>query len=187
MILTGDIAAPSLKHSTQLALIFNEFGQIFHGRTLLCNLEGLLSERIIESQKPILSNHPSVINALKNRGSVIAALANNHILDLPEHFNTSIELLRQNKIYYTGAGRTHDDAERPVTIIEDGRQILVLNACWNFLLYNHDNPTKGIHIAEINEDRLLDRVSSVRISNPDAVIIVYLHWSFDLEIGRAHV
>jgi len=181
MIITGDIAAPGLKHSIQLSVIFNEFRSIFQGKSLLCNLEGLLGEQISVTRKPVLSNHPSVISVLKNRGSVIAALANNHILDLPEYFDTSVELLKQTGIFYTGAGKTQKDAELPVNIIEDKKHFFILNACWDFLLYNHDNPTKGIHVAEINEASLLDRVLSLRKGNPNAVIIVYLHWSFDLE------
>lgn len=181
MIITGDIAAPSLKHSTQLSVIFNEFRSIFQGKTLLCNLEGLLGEQIAETRTPVLNNHPSVISVLKNRGSVIAALANNHILDLPEYFDKTIELLKSNSIAVTGAGRTRDKAEIKTVISEDEQQIIVLNACWNFLLYNHNNPTDGIYVAEINEARILDGVSTTRKENPDAIVIVYLHWSFDLE------
>lgn len=181
MILTGDLAVPSQNHSRQLEQVFEKYSTIFQNKILICNFEGLINEQQFKLNEPILYNHPSVIESLVKRGPVVAALANNHIIDLPGQFDNTIKSFKYNKIFFAGAGRSRSEAEMPVIFNEDGKEIILLNACWDFLLYNHKNPTMGLYVAEIKEDKLINSVTNLRKERNNAAIIVFLHWNFDLE------
>jgi hypothetical protein len=181
MIITGDIAVPDELHSLNLANILGAHPNVFAGKTLVCNFEGLLSNEIVKSSEPVLSNHTSVLSVLKERGNVVACMANNHILDLPGNFDRTIDAFNDQKIIHAGAGRSSKDAEKPVLLFEDGRQVIIFNACWDFLLYNHKNPQKGVYVSVIDEYKMIDKVSDARKNYPAAAIIVFLHWNFDLE------
>lgn len=183
MLLTGDIAAPEESHSKQLLAVFDRYPEVFKNKTLVCNFEGLLYEGArLQTNKPVLYNHASILNTLTGRGKVVAALANNHILDLPANFDSTKKALTDNMIAFGGASRSRTEAENPIRFLENGREILLFNACWDFLLYHQKNPTNGIYISEISESRLIHSVTQSRKENPDASILVFLHWSFDLEI-----
>jgi hypothetical protein len=181
MIITGDIAVPDEIHSLNLANMLGAHPNVFEEKTLVCNFEGLLSNEIVKSSEPILSNHTSVLGVLKGRGNVVACLANNHILDLPGNFDRTINAFIDQKIIHAGAGRSSKDAEKPVLFFEDGRQVIIYNACWDFLLYNHKNPLRGVYVSVIDEFKMINKVSDARKNYPSAAIIVFLHWNFDLE------
>jgi hypothetical protein len=181
MIITGDIAAPNEFHSLNLANILGAHPNVFEGKTLVCNFEGLLSNEIVKSSEPVLSNHTSVLGVLKGRGNVVACMANNHTLDLPENFDRTINAFNYQKIIHAGASRNPEDAEKPALLFEDGKQVIIFNACWDFLLYNHKNPSGGVYVSAIDEDKMIRKVSDTRENYPVAAIIVFLHWNFDLE------
>jgi len=181
MIVTGDLASPTLAHTLQLEKVFRNYPDIFLRKTLVCNFEGLISEKVGIHKEPVLSNHPSIVNALLERGPVVACLANNHVLDLPARFDETICLFQGHGVHYSGAGRSLADAERPAVFIENGKEVLVFNACWDFLLYNHKNPERGVFVAEINEQKLIAQLVKVRNEKPGAAIVVAFHWNFDLE------
>ena len=182
MIFTGDIAAPEVLHSNQLAAVFNKYPSIFKNTTLICNFEGLLYEgERLQLNKPVLYNHPSVLKTLTERGKVVAGLANNHILDLPSSYDRTKEALTTYGIDFGGAGRNMTEASQPICFVDDGREIILYNACWDFLLYHQKNPSNGIYISEIKESKLLKSITTSRKEKPEVAIIVFLHWSFDLE------
>lgn len=181
MIFTGDLASPTLLHTQQLKTVFGKNRDVFQGKTLICNFEGLINKEGGVHNEPVLYNHPSVINALVERGPVVACLANNHILDLPDQYDETIRHFHENGAHHTGAGKSRAEAERPAVFEENGKEVLVFNACWDFLLYNHKNPEKGIFVAEINENELIAQIIKVRKEKPNAAIVVVLHWNFDLE------
>jgi poly-gamma-glutamate synthesis protein (capsule biosynthesis protein) len=182
MLFTGDIAAPGIKNSVELSGVFGKYPKIFKDKTLICNFEGLIHDSAEANyNKPVLYNHQETLRVLKARGSVVAGLANNHILDLPLNFNPSIKIFEELDIIYTGAGTNKPDAEQPVQFEENGRQILLFNACWDFLMYNQQNPSNGIYVAEIDEKRLIKQVGQAKAINKNISIVVFLHWNFDLE------
>jgi poly-gamma-glutamate synthesis protein (capsule biosynthesis protein) len=182
MIFTGDVASPDLNYSQKLSEVFLKHHDIFQGRVLVCNFEGLVSNEISPDHKePILFNHATITEVLAQRGPVVNGLANNHILDLPEHFDQTLETFGKRNILYSGAGKSPVDAIRPAFFIDEGKEIFLYNLCWDFLLYNQNNPSGGIYIAEIEEQKLLRAVSLTKIEHPESKVAVYLHWNFDLE------
>jgi len=181
MIIVGDIATGTESHAKDLNEVFESNINIFKGKLLLCNFEGLVNDSILSYSTPVLMNHPSVIPVLKNRGPVVAALANNHTLDLAKRFDDTISVFKSKNVYYLGAGHSSVEAANALKINESSQDVVVFNACWDFLLYNQKNPTNGIYVSLIDELNLIRKVKEVKTDNPEASIIVYLHWNFDLE------
>lgn len=181
MIFTGDIAAPLPINSLELQDVFERHADIFNNKILICNFEGLLNDEASPSIEPLLYNSPEVLNVLNKRGVVVACLANNHTLDLTANFDETIIKFKTKGIYFTGAGKSVLEAEQPAIFSDDYGEVIVFNACWDFLLYNHRNPSDNVHIALLREEKLLKAVSQAHIENPKASIVACFHWSFDLE------
>jgi hypothetical protein len=182
MIFVGDIAVANELHSQQLLAIFRDHSNLFGEEALIVNLEGLLSEEeLTESKTPVLYNHASVLKAFKQGNVRIAALANNHTLDLPERFAYTTQQLKESKILQVGAGNSEVNAVEPVLIKEGDEEVFVFNYCWDFLLYHQKNPSLDIFVAEMKEDAILLQVKKTKNDFPNASLVVYFHWSFDLE------
>lgn len=183
MIILGDIASPTPRHSELLNKVFQEHSGIFKGKSLICNFEGLINDfRKTTDNTPILFNHSTVLEVLALNNIKAVGLANNHILDLPENFNETVNLLKYNGIAFSGAATNKREASEPAHFKDMQNDVFMFNACWDFLLYHQKNPTKDVHIATINEKKLLKSVSNQRLEYPGSTILVFLHWSFDLEI-----
>jgi hypothetical protein len=183
MIVVGDIACPDVKCAADLKNIFNQHNNIFGSKTLLCNFEGLVCDDISpDTVTPVLYNHSSVLPVLQEANTKVAALANNHTLDLPGCFNASLKQLQQFGILPVGAALCRQKALAPVSFFDEGVEIICFNQCWDFLLYHQTNPTESVHVAEIDIQQLLTAISTAKLEKPSARIVVYLHWSFDLEV-----
>jgi hypothetical protein len=183
MIFLGDLASPDISSSESLHKVFLKYPEVFSGKRIICNFEGLVydgSEPIVN--EPVLYNHSSVIEVLKQNTPPVFCLANNHILDLPGQFEYSARLFDKEGILFCGAGPDMEEAEKPVLFSEGSRNFALFNVCWDFLLYNHRNPRSGIYVAEIKEEKLIERIKSFKEDYPLTSIIVYTHWSLDLEI-----
>jgi len=183
MVFVGDIASPNASASEDLSRALSENHHVFSGKRLICNLEGLIYEAIkpLSKNEPILYNHPSILEVLGQEYKTVFCLANNHILDLPEQYESTVSLFTNKSLHYCGAGRNIMEAEHPVAFCEGNCTVVLFNACWDFLLYNHKNPRSGIHVAKLKEKYLIERVREHKKAIPESYIIVYLHWSLDLE------
>lgn len=182
MIFVGDIAVANEAQSQQLLTCVRNHSKVFGEEPVIVNLEGLLSETVLTGNKsPVLYNHVSVLQALKPANVKVVALANNHTLDLPEQFAYTIQKLTEAKILCVGAGNSVVSAEEPVLIREGDEEVLVFNYCWNFLQYHQKNPSLGVFVAEMNEATILKRVKRTKIDFPHASVVIYFHWSLDLE------
>ncbi len=136
---------------------------------------------VLNGNVPLLFNHPSVLEALKIGNIKAVGLANNHVLDLPHCFSGTLQKLSEANISYTGAATTLKDAEMPAVFYKGGKPIYFFNFCWDFLLYNHKNPSSGVYVSVLNEQRLFKEILIHRKSQPKSKIVIFLHWSFDLE------
>jgi poly-gamma-glutamate synthesis protein (capsule biosynthesis protein) len=183
MIFVGDIASPNAFTSNSLDRILSENHHVFSGKRLICNLEGLIQDEIQpKSNEPVLYNHSSVLDILDREQKTVFCLANNHVLDLPGQFESTVSLLKSKDLPYCGAGKSIKEAEQPVVFYEGKSTVFLFNACWDFLLYNHKNPRSGVHVAKLKEESLIERIIEYKKATPDSHVIVYPHWSLDLEI-----
>jgi len=182
MIFTGDIASPNDQTTRLLIEFLKAQNTIFAKKCFVGNLEGLLSDRVPSTDnQPVLSNHTSLPCSMKEMIQPVFCLANNHVLDLPGAFDSTLNILKKESIPFSGAGRSMKEALAPLFFKDGDKEVLLFNACWDFLLYNHKNPTNEVYVGEIDEDWMISEVSRYRIARPESSIVVYLHWSFDLE------
>lgn len=182
MIIVGDIACPTPVLAGNLRTVFTSNPNIFGGKQILANLEGLVSSsQTTNTNSPILFNHPTSIEVLAEANVVAVGLANNHTLDLPQAFSSTIKLLNEQGIAYLGAGTSKMKAKKHVKLNIDDNEVILFNYCWDFLLYHQSNPSHGINVATIDELALIEELKCARQENRQSTIIVYLHWSFDLE------
>ncbi len=183
MIFTGDIACPNDVLATQLRRIFTDNPAVFAGKTLFGNLEGMISDdtSFLTAEEPCLFNHSSVPSVLASVGFKGVGLANNHVLDLPAQYDVTINTLQRQTLAYSGIGRSEKEAYVPALMEDEGHKIAVFSTCWDFLLYHQNNPDKGVYVAETREVFLLEHITSFIQQNTDTSVVVYVHWSFDLE------
>ena len=182
MIIVGDIASPNAACSTDLKNVFLQHRNIFDGKNLVCNFEGLICDDIDPSTNtPVLYNHSSVIEALAVANTKAVGLANNHTLDLPHCFENTVRHLMKSSIAFAGAGESEEEADKPASFFDGDTEIVLFNFCWDFLLYHQHNPSNEVYVAEIAVKELLKDIAVTKKNKPSAKIVIYLHWSFDLE------
>jgi len=182
MIFVGDIASPNSRTTEELLQFLKRNVELFGDKTLIGNLEGLLSERDPGQDKhPILFNHVKLPAALKELANPVFCLANNHVLDLPNAFELTVAALKKEGIPFGGAGTSREEAGGAIFFTEGDQEVILLNACWDFLLYHQKNPSSGVFVAELDEASLIRDLSLLKAEHPDAKLVVYLHWSLDLE------
>jgi poly-gamma-glutamate synthesis protein (capsule biosynthesis protein) len=182
MLITGDIASPSPLTSKHFSDSLENSISIFRGKTIISNLEGMLyTGESIPGQRPVLYNHPSVAESLTSFSKPVFCLANNHSLDLESQYQFTCGYLNSKNIPFTGIGTTGEQANAHLVISEGPKNIVIFNACWDFLLYKTKNPKRGIYIHEIDEIELIKHISKIKRRNFNTGVIVYLHWNLDYE------
>ncbi len=183
MIILGDIAAPDKGTAQDLQEVFKENSAIFEHKLLVANLEGLVdtSEEPLRKKTPVLFNHSDTIEVLSRWNAAALVLANNHTLDLPHRFKETARLLSLENISFTGAGASTEAAKTPVRVVDHGNDVWIFNYCWNFLFYHQRNPSNGVFLSDMNESKISNVIEQHRQLHPKSSIVVFFHWSFDLE------
>ena len=181
MIIVGDVASPNLK-TTEVIINAIEDANIDINQSVLFNLEGLITDSFSSKiEKPILFNHSSILRAFQKFDIKIAALANNHTLDLPEFLKPTKDILLHNDYKSVGAGRTSDSDFKYVVVEECGYNIYIMNSCWHFLLYHQHIKDVMETVHTIDEMKTLNWVKEIKSKDKKSKIVLYFHWSFDLE------
>ncbi len=124
----------------------------------------------------IFRAEPEWLFTLKQHGITHLNLANNHSVD---QGRAGLVDTRENVVSAgmipIGAGRTMEEAARPVLLTSSPRKVYVLAslqlALENFA-YLSEKPT----VSQEDFDTLVERVRHLRSSEPDSYIIVTLHW-----------
>lgn len=183
MIILGDIASPNVAFSQHVSDFFVANKKLLESESILFNLEGLIAdEQDLSDNSPVLFNHSSIAHVFKNYPNKISALANNHTLDLPHVLNASKAFLYKNGFKCVGSGNALDKDLLVTEVEEDGVQIFIINACWEFLLYHQNNNNSEAHVKVMDEYEIIELVKKIKSEFPGSRIITYFHWSFDLEI-----
>ena len=131
---------------------------------------------LAETEKPIKKDGPNLIapvltiNGIKAFNPTILGLANNHILDHDEQglFQT-MELLTNNGINYTGAGKNLENASKPIIIEKDGLKIGVYACAENEFSIAEDNKAGANPFDPLES---LDHITSLK-SKCSFVIVLY--------------
>lgn len=143
------------------------------------NLEGPIfqgSERR-EGVTTLLSNHPSLLNYLKQLRLCVMNLGNNHIMDYaPEGIYETMSYLNRKGIYMIGAGKDSDEAERELTVEINGMSV-------GFLSYTSDEDHIRSVIASmdkpgcasfLNTEKVVKKVRELKKSVD--LVCVSMHW-----------
>lgn len=182
MIILGDIASPSIESSLKISEFIEKINPS-REQAILFNLEGLIADNYrLSDNRPVLFNHSSILDSFEKFDHKIAALANNHTLDLPEYLEPTKKRLDSTNYLSVGAGHSGDENFEVTSFNESGFKVYVINACWEFLLYHQNNKNFERSVNTINEERILKTVREIKEQTPTAKILTYFHWSFDLEI-----
>ncbi len=181
MIFLGDIVSPTPQTSADFLSSLKEANHVFNGNCVIGNLEGLISDVYYKIKRPVLSNHPSVIEPLKLINTRAVSLANNHTLDLPFQLEATKELLAKNNIGFFGAGKTKEEADTPARINYKGFEFFILGYSWGVLMQHQKNTSGVMYVNPIRPKEVLLKISQLRKEHPKAKIIMKMHWSFDLE------
>lgn len=181
MIFVGDIVSPTEKTCLDFFISLKENLRIFENDVTVGNLEGLVAHDYYRTKNPILSNHPSIIDSLKLMNTVGVSLANNHTLDLPNNFSQTRKLLTENNIQYFGADKYISDAEKPAEFEISGLNYIVLGFSWDVLMQHQKNESGILYVNPLNPKKILRKIESIRETDKSSIIILKLHWNFDLE------
>lgn len=182
MIVTGDIAVPSAFYSELLDTNLSRHENVFKGKDILCNLEGIITDQLnLKCNTPVLYNHCSVVDVFKEHNIKILAAANNHSLDRPEYWPDTKNAIANSAISILGMGATPEEASEPTITEVEGKKLIVFNASWHVMMHHQKNPDKGVYVNIIKPAKILEDVSACKGKFPDSVILIYFHWNYDLE------
>ena len=179
----GDFACPEL-NDVEILKNFNKKNDFFKDKIVITNLEGLLvknEENLLDKYKNALFNNEKVIDVFANSKKVIFTLANNHIKDIPENFDYTLEFLKENKIGYCGASKDSVLSEKPLEFEIDDVKIAVFSHCWKVMSNVIKKKEKRIYINDISYKEFIKNVEEYKKQNPTIMVIVYFHWNFDFE------
>ena len=136
------------------------------------NLETPLADKKAPIYKcgPNLIAPTSCINGIKKIGVNIFTLANNHIMDQDvKGLESTIEILKENKIDYVGAGNNLEEAQKPYIIEKDGKKVGIY-ACAEHEFSIADENYPGANPFDPFES--LDHISELK-EQCDYVVVLY--------------
>ena len=180
MIFLGDIAYPEIVHPLLVG------GEEIFKQTAVANLEGAILKSMpgglqLRKNKINLYCTDGVIDFLHYLNVRVVSLANNHITDISPSPETTIKLLNEAGIGTCGAGENLQKAADPVSLNEDGQEYIFLAFGWKPIQCVAAAPSKpGVN--PLCPKHLLESVGRVRMNHPEARIIVFVHWNYELEI-----
>lgn len=108
-------------------------------------------------------------------------LANNHVNDISENFESTIKELTKNGIAFFGAGRTEKEARRPAIICENRIDYAILGFGWK-VIGCRKNKDYDLIINQLEEDNVLSCIEETEKCYPHCRIILFFHWDYELEI-----
>lgn len=176
MIFVGDIALP-LRDG-----IILKYPDFLDNKYWLGNLEGGV---IVNQVKKHYNTHGvfndiHAIEELTERFNFTGfALANNHISDLSD-LNVTKDHLNRLSIPFCGVGISKEEASTPLVILDDDTKVVILNFGWEVIQCEVASNNKA-GVNPMTKDHILESVRTTVNKYPDAKIITYMHWNYELE------
>lgn len=110
-------------------------------------------------------------------GLDVALLANNHAYDcLEKGFENTVRFFDENGIRWLGAGRSPEEASRPLILERGGCRLALLN-CVALDTHPSIPPNAGVYVNVFDEARVLADVGAMK-EQVDHVLL-FLHWGRD--------
>jgi poly-gamma-glutamate synthesis protein (capsule biosynthesis protein) len=165
---------------------------LFEADVAIGNLETPLTKEkeVTESKDPKLikrgrdfvfkCSDKGAAQAIRDAGFSVLTIANNHIMDYQEDGLTdTLDELKKAGIVTAGAGENFKDAEKPATYDAGGRKLIIFAAS-DVVPLDYEALADRAGVASMkDENALLEHVCQARMDNPDALIILSLHWGVE--------
>lgn len=176
MIFIGDIALPH-----RGAILVKHLPAFLSGKTWFGNLEGGIVDNSKDKYKKSrgVFNDISAVEELQETFNFTGfALANNHIFDLSDL--ETITHLNRLSIPFCGIGTNLVEASKPLVIDENDTQIVILNFGWEAIqCVSASKERAGVN--PLIKKHVLNSLHDSVLKYPNAKIIPYMHWSYELE------
>ena len=174
MIFVGDIALP---HKN--AITFQNFPNHLQGKNWFGNLEGGIVQYDENKQFAVYNHREAIEELIREFNFKGFALANNHVLDSGTIIS-SLNFLDQMGINHVGAGINLQDAQQELRVEEDGVQLILVNFGWEVIqCVIADENNEGVN--PLQRDHVLGTVLSLVGKYPNAKVIAFMHWNYELE------
>jgi len=165
----GDIALP---HSVTPTVSFDD-------ELVIANLEGAFSKKSHLSNR-VVYNDTCALDFLQQTGINAVSLANNHIYDLGSDISLTKSLLEDQNIQCFGAGSNIEDASLPITRMVDGVEVVVFAAGWDVIGCQNARANRP-GVMPLQPSLLFSKLKQAKVSRPQAKVIFYIHWNYELE------
>jgi len=176
MIFVGDIALPFKD-----AIKSKGLPPSLNSKQWIGNLEGALidSEEVTNKSNVVFNSKTAVKTLCSEFNFVGFTLANNHIFDTGSYEET-VSYLNKINVPYCGIGSNIDEANKPFVIYENDKQIVILNFGWEVIQCEIASKGKG-GVNPLTKNHVLNSIKEAVLKYPNAKIIPYMHWSYELE------
>ncbi len=141
------------------------------------NLEGPISSRgKDQGSEYSFRADPGVIEGLKFAGFDVLSLANNHIWDWgSEALEDTVNILKENGIQPTGAGKNFDEANAPAIFVI-GNTRLAMFAYTTLYPRSLEATAEIPGISAFQLEKVADEIKRIKGSKTADIVIVSLHW-----------
>lgn len=177
------------------ALMKNVVGKLLEADIVIGNLETPLTgslehtpskcDESIKKKKEFVfkSGGTGTAEGLKDAGFTVLTLANNHMMDYQEEgLVDTLNGLSKAGIVTAGAGVDLASAWVPANLDIKGRKVVVISAA-DVVPLNYDAAEDRPGIASMKDaDVLIKQVEAAREDNPDALIVLSLHWGVEASL-----
>lgn len=135
----------------------------------------------IQDPNVTFCSHPDTLHVLKNLGITVVSLGNNHMLDYgPTALYETLEYLDAQGIGHVGAGRNYEEANRPLIIECNGKNIAFLSFVF---IYSASTMMAKKNRAGVSEYRVKKILPIIRdLSMSDYQVVVSIHWGKEYSI-----
>lgn len=177
MIFIGDIAVTKDVNPNIINL-----PEVFKYNTVIANLEGtLVPNDSVSTTESKLFNDNSAIIFLKSLNVQVVSIGNNHITDVPEAFQNTLDTLDRHGIARCGADKNLDDASKPAIINVANEQYAFLSFGWNVISCMYARKDRG-GCNPLSTRWVLKCIDDTKKKYPNAKIIALPHWNYELEL-----
>jgi poly-gamma-glutamate synthesis protein (capsule biosynthesis protein) len=122
--------------------------------------------------------HPESLQILKNLGTVVVSLGNNHMLDYGAGtLVETLEHLDAAGIKHVGAGRDYEEANRPLVMEFKGKKIAFLSHVFIYSASTRRARGNRAGVSDYRIDKIISKISELKKSGYQ--VIVSLHWGIE--------
>lgn len=177
MIFVGDVAIPR-----GLDPRLHAPDGFWTGHQVIANLEGavLSSMGLRPAAGCLYNDEANFVSLAKTLNIAAVSLANNHVADLGDSINRTANVLRDHGVGAFGAGDTIGDAAAPFRLTNEGQDVLLLGFGWDVV---QCVPATDVQpgVNPLRADHVLGSIREAREKYPNAKIVLFMHWNYELE------